>query len=121
MLTVEQAYLKGKMAGLAAAKNPQWLLMAESVMDWARKSYPASAELDYKSEIIKLEKERMGAGIDLTKFPECKKWIDVVRAEHQGFLDGCQDFWMMAHHFNWYWFVSRRLNTRYVRKSAPQG
>ncbi|MCM8815280.1 MAG: hypothetical protein NC937_00145 [Candidatus Omnitrophica bacterium] len=121
MLSEKEAYERGRSAGIAAARDPQWLLMAESVMDWARKSYPASAELDYRKEILKLDKERMSSGLDLTKFPECKKWVDVLRAERKGFLDGCKDEWMMAHHFNWYWFVSRRLNTRYVRKSAPKG
>ncbi|MGB9641595.1 MAG: hypothetical protein ACP5JO_00865 [Candidatus Ratteibacteria bacterium] len=121
MITVEQAYIRGRKAGEAAAKDPQWRLMAESVMDWAKKSYPASAELDYKYEILKLEKERLNASLDLTKFPECKEWMDIVRAEHRGFFDGCKDEWMTAHHFNWYWFVSRRLNTRYVKKAAPKG
>lgn len=121
MITVQQAYERGKRAGLMALKDPNWINMAESVMEWARKSYPASAELDYKQEVIKIEKERMSAGIDLTKFPECRNWVDAVRAEHKGFLEACNNEWMMAHYFNWYWFVSRRLNTRYVRKSAPKG
>ncbi len=120
MLSMEQAYARGKNAGELAVKDSNWLKMAESVMEWARKNYPASAELDYRREILKLEKERMNADLDLTKFPECKKWIDVVRAEHKCFLDGCKDEWMTAHQFNWYWFVSRRLNTRYVRKTAPK-
>ncbi|HOC02581.1 MAG: hypothetical protein BWX89_01095 [candidate division TA06 bacterium ADurb.Bin131] len=120
MLSVEQAYIRGKKAGELAANDPQWVMMAESVMDWARKSYPASADLDYKQEVLNLERQRMNAGLDLTKFPECRIWVDVVREEHKGFLDGCKNEWMMAHNFNWYWFVSRRLNTRYVRKSAPK-
>ncbi len=121
MLSIQQAYEKGKRLGIASAKDPQWLLMAESVMDWAKKSYPASAHLDYRQEILKLEEERMNGDLDLAEFPECKNWVDAVRAEHKGFLDGCGDKWMMAHHYNWYWFCSRRLNTRYVRKTAPKG
>jgi|GEM_PF-6450754 len=39
MLSVEQAYIRGKKAGELAANDPQWVMMAESVMDWARKSY----------------------------------------------------------------------------------
>jgi hypothetical protein len=42
-------------------------------------------------------------------------------AEHKGFLDGCGDPWMVAYQFNWYWFISRRLNTRYIGKAAPAG
>lgn len=121
MLSVEQAYLRGKKAGIEAAKDLQWVMMAENVIDWARKNYPTSAHLDYKQEVLNLEKQRMSADLNLTKFPECKKWIDVVKAEHKGFLDGCQDEWKVAHHFNWYWFVSRRLNTRYVGKTSPKG
>ncbi|HRS06526.1 MAG TPA: hypothetical protein P5065_05755, partial [Candidatus Ratteibacteria bacterium] len=102
MLSVEQAYIRGKKAGELAANDPQWVMMAESVMDWARKSYPASADLDYKQEVLNLERQRMNAGLDLTKFPECRIWVDVVREEHRGFLDACKNEWMMAHNFNWY-------------------
>ena len=117
----DEAYARGKAAGMAAKTDPIWLKMAESVMEWARMSYPASRHLDYKSEVMKLETERLAADLDFTRFPECRWWRDAVIAEHRGFLDGCGDEWMTAHHFNWYWFVSRRLNTRYVGVEAPRG
>jgi hypothetical protein len=120
MISVQEAYERGKKAGLMVLNDPNWLKMAESMMDRVRRNYPASRELDYKSELVKIEKERINAGIDLTKFPECRKWIDVVRAEHRGFLEACSNEWMMAFHFNWYWFITRRLNTRYVRKLAQK-
>jgi len=40
------------------------------VPQWHRES-PLSAHLDYRTEIVKLWQERMNAGLDLTKHPEC--------------------------------------------------
>jgi hypothetical protein len=120
-MTVSEARARGRAAGEDASRNELWLLMAESGMKWARMSYPASADLDYKHELVKLEKERMAADLDLTRFPECRGLREVVEAEHKGFHEACNSDWMTAFHFNWFWFISRRLNTRYVARSAPRG
>jgi len=121
MLSVREAYERGRAAGEDAVGSEFWLKMAESCMDWARKAYPPSAELDYREELIALEKDRMAADLDLTKLPECRGLSDVVAAEHKGFLSGCNELWMTAYEFNWYWFISRRLNTRFVAQRTPKG
>ena len=118
-ITASEAYAAGRAAGEEACSSEFWRNMAESCMAWAKRSYLASADLDYKSALIRLETERLTAGLDLTKFPECRGLREVVEAEHRGFLEGCGEDWMMAYQFNWYWFVSRRLNTRFVRATAP--
>ena len=118
-MTRDQAYAKGRAAAEQAAKNATWLDLAESVMDWAKQNSPTSAHLDYRAEVQALETQRLDADLDLTKFPECRGLRELVAAEHKGFFDTCGDPWMTAHHFNWYWFVSRRLNTRYVAAASP--
>jgi len=120
-MTRREAYNRGKAAGGKASRGELWLKMADSCMDWARRSYPPSAELDYKKELIELEKARMAADLDLTKFPECRGLREIVEAEHRGFLEACNEPWMMAYEFNWYWFISRRLNTRFVATQTPKG
>jgi hypothetical protein len=120
-LTTEQAYARGCKAAEAAQVDPNWLALAESVMAWCKVNYPCSEELDYRSEMLTIEKARLGADLDLTKFPECRGLRELVEAEHDGFLDTCGDPWMTAHQFNWDWFVSRRLNTRYVGAAPPAG
>ena len=120
-ITKEDAYADGREAGEKARTRPHWLKMAENIMQWAKRHYPASEHLDYKAEVVKIERERLAADLDLTKFPECRGLREAVEAQHRGFRDGCGDEWMTAHQYNWYWFNHRRLNTRYVGKSAPKG
>lgn len=118
-MTKDQAYAKGRADAEDVKNSEHWRLMAESSSKWAKQNYPGSADLDFRAEIIELEDQRLDADLDLTKFPECRGLRELVVAEHKGFLEACGDAWMTAHHFNWYWFVSRRLNTRYVAAAPP--
>lgn len=120
-MSKDQAYAKGRSDAEDAVNNSTWLPQAESRMDWAKANYPASADLHYRSEILSIETQRLDADLDLRKFPECRGLRELVVAEHKGFLDACGDPWMTAQHFNWSWFVSRRLNTRYVATAPPPG
>lgn len=120
-MTPAMAYTIGATDAREAMADPKWFKMAESNMEWARAAYPGAAALDFRAEVLKIEKERMAAEPDLSKLPECRGLTDAVAAQHKGFLDVSANPWARAYYYNWYWFISRRLNTRYVGTLAPRG
>lgn len=114
--TVSDAYNHGLAQGRQARpKITQWM---EATERWARISYPASSHLDYWEECAKFDRERMQCAPSTTKFPETKGLPDLLTAERKGFVDGCGcGPRELAFHYTWFFYCSRRLNTRYVGKS----
>lgn len=78
-------------------------------------SYPPLAEVDLGAEVIKLDRERLANAPDPYKFPETKGLPDLTREERRGFMDECGgNELLMAYTYSWYFFYSRRVNTRYL-------
>lgn len=111
-ITRGQAYARGR----AAAADPPG---PENDFKWARAAYLGVAEIDLAQELLRFSRERMSSDPDLTRFPECRGLREMVEAEREGFADVCDDPLAAAYCFDWYWFCSRRLNTRFVGKSPP--
>jgi len=108
-----EAYDRGLAAGRAArADLAKWM---EATEKWARSAYPASAGIDYWDECAKLDQQRMKNPPDLAKYPETKGLPDILDAERKGFVvgsgGGARE---LAFHYTWFFYCSRRLNTRYV-------
>lgn len=108
-----EAYNRGLEAGKKARANiRKWM---DSFIGWAKLQYPMTRDMDYPSEMVKFDKERLANPPSVTRFPETKGLADLVVAERKGFHDGCgggdQE---LAYHFSWFFFSSRRLNTRFV-------
>lgn len=106
-------YQKGYRGGLGARENLK--PMMGSIFDWIRRNYPSAAHLDYTAELERLDAQRMEAEPDYGKYPELKGMKELYLEERRGFMDGAGCGRVeMAFHFSWGWFVSRRLNTRYI-------
>ena len=118
-ITREEAYAQGTKAAelLLAAGSVQ--MGVESDFKWARNVFMGVQNLDLREELTKFSKERMASDLDLTRFPECRGLREVVEAQHKGFTDVCSDPFIVAYHFDWYWFVTRRLNPRFIGKHPP--
>jgi hypothetical protein len=116
-MTPQQAYADGR----AAAERITAAGRVDPTNDflWARTAYQGAEDLDLAGELISFARERMASEPDLTRYPECRGLRDVVEAERKGFASVIQDPLVQAYHFDWYWFVSRRLNTRFVGKTPP--
>lgn len=115
MSTKTDAYNRGLAAGKAAKPTlKKWM---EATERWARMSYPASAHLDYWDECAKFDAERMKCVPSARRFPETKGLPDLLVAERKGFVDGSgAGPRELAFHYTWFFYCSRRLNTRYVGK-----
>jgi len=114
----KESYQRGYSAGVGAKENLK--AMIDDLSAWARRNYPASAHLDYSAEIETLDQQRLEAEPDYNKYAELKGMKELYLAERKGFIEGagCGRS-EMAFHFSWSWFVSRRLNTRYIGTGLP--
>jgi len=112
-----EAYERGRRAGEACLGSLQ--SNANNYLRWARAEYPLSAGLDYVAECGRLDRERIDAVPDLTRFPELRGMRERLVAERQGFQDAGHSPEWTGWHFTWPWFVSRRLNTRCVGRAGP--
>ena len=113
---LEEAYRLGVERGRAARErkeiDPLWI---ESRLEWCRQSYPRCADLDLLEMIVQLDQERINSVPDPNKFPETRGLPDCLRREREGFLvGGSCDAKAMIFFYNWFFFVSRRLNTRFA-------
>ena len=114
-----EAYESGRAAGKAAINNFKQEI--EDGFQSARKSFPASAELNYAHELVKLDRERVDHAPSLTRFPETRGWPDALASERKGFLDGSGGGPLeLAFHYTWTFFRTRRLQTRYVSRRPPK-
>lgn len=112
-----EAYQRGLKAGKEAKSNLHKEMDVN--LQWTRRNYPASRHLDYLGEVIKLDRERMQNRPNLRKYPETNGLPDLLIAERKGFLEGCDGGEReLAFHYTWSFFVSRRLNTRYIGSAA---
>ncbi len=113
MSATTESYDRGYAAGKAAKPTlKKWM---DATAQWARTQYPASAHLDYWDECVTLDQERLQCPPSTAKFPETAGLPDRLVAERKGFLDGSGGGPReLAYHFTWFFYSSRRLNTRYV-------
>ncbi len=122
-ITVDEARRRGRAAaeqwvqthGSGAAARAR----IENDFTWARVGYLGTAELDLGAALVAFSRERLAHALDLQRFPECRGLPDCVRAERAAFAEVCPDPLASAFHFDWYFFVSRRLNCRYVGRTPP--
>jgi len=114
MSKIDDAYRRGLATGkeLQERVSPAWM---ENLMEWARHAYPASAHLDYWDEVMKLDRERLESVPSAARYPEIRGLSDELGAERKGFMEGCGGGPReVAFNYTWFYFISRRLNTRYV-------
>ena len=90
-----------------------------SAFQWALASYPVLTEADLREMLPCFSRERLASDIDLTRYPECRGMMERVRASREGFAEVMTDPLLAAYLFDWYWFCSRRLNTRFVAAIPP--
>ena len=115
-LSVTEAYDRGrKMARQRLAMDIEHSMNRDFI--WARNAYLSAEDLDFVDALITFSRERIASDLDLTKYPECRGMREVVEAMRKGFTDVITDPAKAAYCLDWYWFVSRRLNTHYVGKA----
>jgi hypothetical protein len=119
--TPEQAYARGYNAtdyGYCAAGLKAHI---ESMFPAWRREFPKAAHLDFAKEIVIHWQSRMDAKLNPAKFPEAVGLQDLVRAEYQGYLDGHQqDKVRAAYWFNWSYFLTKVLSTKYFGFTPDQ-
>jgi len=119
-LSTTEAYDRGRK--MAQGRLTGMMTIEQSMkrdFTWARGAYLGAENLDFESAILTFSRERMASELDLVKYPECRGLREVVEATRKGFADVMNDPFKAAYCLDWYWFVSRRLNTRYVGKNPP--
>lgn len=121
MINKEQAYADGQRAAqvLLDKGRDEVLKGIDDNIKWAQLCYLGAEDIDLKPRVATFSQERMASDLDLTRFPECRGVRELVEAERRGFNDKLDDPMIAAFHFDWYWFCSRQLNTRYVGKTPP--
>lgn len=113
-ITKDEAYARGREAAEHPLVTGDLVKDTEALFPLWKREFPLSAHLDYRTEIVKLWRERMSAEPDLTRYPECRGLPEIVRAEHQGYLDGCGGNEVQAaYRYNAFYFLRLRLQTRY--------
>ena len=122
-ISTEEAYAQGRKAAEEASHESGggdiWKQMRNKIK-WATKSYPAVAELDLQEMVLRFSREQMDVDPDFARFPECRDLREAVEAERRGFAEIIDDPYAAAFQFDWDWFCSRRLNTRFVGKLPSQ-
>ena len=121
-VTKQQAYADGRRAGEQAAQGGglgSLYTQLQHNIKWAKASYMGAEDVDLREELLKFSRQRMASDPDLTRYPECRGLRELVEAERQGFAEALDDPVAAAAHFDWYWFCSRRLNTRFVGRTPP--
>ncbi len=119
-ITPSEAHARGRKNGAEAKAGLRESI--EAAFQSTRKAFPASAHLDYAQELLKLDQLRMESVPSLTRFPESKGWPDRLIAERKGFLEGCGGGPLeLAFYYTWAYFMSCRMNTRYVGTGVPKG
>lgn len=123
-ITKEEAYTLGRKAAqtaLSADTGPGNIgAFMANMFKWVADQYPGTQGIELRDELLNFSRERMQADLDLRKFPECRGLAALVRAERKGFAEVINDPLLVAFHFDWYWFCSRRLNTRFVGRAPPR-
>lgn len=119
MMDLNVAYARGLAAGKMAMQTSLDLYMA-SFGDFFKLNYPAAAHLDLLQEILALDRERLASPPDPYKYPETKGLPDVVREERRGFRDATGYGEMeTAFHYSWHFYITRRIQTRYIGVAPP--
>lgn len=123
-ITKEEAYALGRKAAETAledrAGHGDIRTRMENHFKVAVIKYLGAASLDLRDELLNFSGERMESDLDVTKFPECRGLRELVEAERRGFADVINDPVVAAFHFDWDWFFSRRLSTRFVGSTPPR-
>ncbi|NQU11675.1 hypothetical protein HQ590_12850, partial [bacterium] len=118
MITQPNAYNRGLASGRRGRADIRQRM--ESTFQGWRAEFPATADLDYAQEILRLDRERLDSPPSLARFPETRGWPDLIRAERQGFREGCGGGPLeLAFRYNSFYYQVCRLYTRY--SGAPTG
>jgi hypothetical protein len=89
----------------------------EAAFAAARRLYPTAARLDFRTEVLKFDEERLADQPDLARFPELKGHADLLAAERQAFMSSTGlDRAAAAFHFSWSFYLSRRVDTRHLAR-----
>ncbi|NQU11359.1 hypothetical protein HQ590_11240 [bacterium] len=106
-------YARGRLEGQAVKHH--LAVTVQEQLDWTRQDLPQTASKDYLQELQALNEERLEAEPNYTAYPELKGLKACYREQQRGFLEGagCTNR-EMAFHYNYYWYLTRRLYTRHV-------
>lgn len=124
MISTEEARAQGRKAAEKAcdenrAGGDVWRKM-KNLFKWSTTSYPALAGLDLKKMMLEFSEERMNDDLDLARYPECRGLREAVEAQRRGFAEIIDEPIAAAIEFDWNWFCSRRLSTRFVSVLPPE-
>ena len=119
--SVSEARAQGRAAAeqLVGRKRERVEGDMRSGFQWATISYPILTDADLRDMLPRFAEERLASDIDLTRYPECRGMMERVRAQREGFAEVITDPLLAAFYHDWYWFCSRRLNTRFVAATPP--
>ena len=116
-LTLTEAYDRGRT--MAEGLLPNLPHKMQSDYAWAKSAYLGAEDLDLPEAVLQFSRERMAADLDLAQYPECRGVRELVEAQRKGVHDAVSDPYLAANLLDWYYFCSRRLNTRYVGRQKP--
>jgi hypothetical protein len=112
----EDGLLRGREKGTEISPKMFVGLMERSFKS-IRCLYPTASDIDFASEIVKFDAERLASQPPMGKFPELAGHIDLLRGERQGFMEitglGLLE---TSFYFSWKWYVSRRLNSQHLAR-----
>lgn len=113
MSKITEAYERGLADG--RRMKPTLAADMEWTVKWGKLAYPATRDLDYWKEVVEFDRERLRNPPDPIRYPETRGLPDIVAAERKGFAEGSGGGEReLAFQYTWFFYCSRRLNTRYV-------
>ena len=121
MITLSEAYARGAAAGEMAMQTDIKGMIEPTVKNM-HSWYPLLAGHDILQEIYDLDCERMANPPDPYKYPETKGLPDLVREERRAFQQTTGYSNMeMAYNYTWHFYITRRVQTRYIGMAPPPG
>ncbi len=118
-MSKELARSRGRSCGEAMAADTTFDRQAADRFAWVETTYPSLAGMDLESMVTAFTTERLNSRPDLQRLPELGAVVDAVLAEREGFRETCPDPLRESFHYDFFFFVSHRLQTRYVARTLP--
>lgn len=115
-------YLKGKKEGEMSVGKEKfgWYNLkgiVEGSVDYIKVQYPHLGDFDHLNAVEILNEERLSAEPDYKVYPELKGLKECYVEQQRGFIEGAGCTRKeMAFFYNWFWYITKRLSTRYVAK-----